>query len=304
MNSIKPKGKKNRLQRSSNSESNNKVVRSGYGGKSEVSFVSSARKVGPLRPGLLVCRHGEREDLADSKGWSEALHKSDRPWDPNLTKKGCHQATLLGRSLTPERLKSMGLLPVTRILTSPLIRTIQTAVSTADGMTIRPPVAIENGLSELMTIDWYKSWALSHSDGSWGGPRGMDNRIFSDTHLHPSSVLPASNLPRTPDQLKHMYGVEKSYTGIPFPSADVHNVESRRFSVARVLTAISAATSLFPNETILLVTHAGICNTIYRELSGESSVHNPYTALYAYQKNEENSEKWDVVTKSDVSHLG
>lgn len=85
---------------------------------------------------IWIVRHGNREDF-QSPGWART---AERPYDPALSADGETQAREVGRSLRSE--------PVDCILTSPFLRTIQTARHIADALDL--PVCLEPGIGEIL----------------------------------------------------------------------------------------------------------------------------------------------------------
>jgi len=94
-----------------------------------------------MRRAVFIARHGEREDYEwISRGVSWQAQAS-RPWDTPLTKAGHQQGAALGNGIA-EHCKTLGLAPVTRVISSPLIRCVQTADAAAQQLgvtTTRPP---------------------------------------------------------------------------------------------------------------------------------------------------------------------
>ncbi len=85
---------------------------------------------------IWIVRHGNREDF-QNPGWART---AERPYDPALSADGERQAQEVGRSLRSE--------PVDCILTSPFLRTIQTASHIADALDL--PVCLEPGIGEIL----------------------------------------------------------------------------------------------------------------------------------------------------------
>ena len=85
---------------------------------------------------IWIVRHGNREDF-QNPGWART---AERPYDPALSADGETQAREVGRSLRGE--------PVDRILSSPFLRTIQTASHIADALDL--PVCLEPGIGEIL----------------------------------------------------------------------------------------------------------------------------------------------------------
>ncbi|KAL3911078.1 MAG: hypothetical protein SGPRY_008831, partial [Prymnesium sp.] len=150
---------------------------------------------------MVVClvRHGAREDyawLSEGRNWCEANRRA-RVWDPPLSSHGESQAVALGRAL-PARLDELALPPVTRVVSSPLTRCVQTAAGAANAMGLRS-LALEPGLAEAMVEHWYRSWGVSGADSTWGGPaHSRCGEEVEPSSLHPACHTPASSLLLTP----------------------------------------------------------------------------------------------------------
>ena len=134
------------------------------------------------RSTVVVVRHGERLDYvqrAAGKNWCQA-NPEQQPWNPPLTKNGLGMATQLGAALEGKILPELGLPPIGAVYTSPFLRCRQTAAgiiqgasssvdcenSDADKKNLK--VRVELGLSESMNENWYRSWSLPGTDGTWG----------------------------------------------------------------------------------------------------------------------------------------
>jgi len=156
---------------------------------------------------VIVARHGERLDyyLRDKPDDSNFIPTADRPWDPPLSERGRLQGRALGTylaTITPE----LGLGNVSGVYSSPLIRCCQTAAEAIVGYNnhIKKAVGgsntknddvyvqVEPGVVESMNENWYRSWSLDGSNGSWGGPPNLgdpDNLKRDDRSNHPSHTL-------------------------------------------------------------------------------------------------------------------
>jgi len=90
---------------------------------------------------IILMRHAEREDRAQELEGKDWISTALRPQDPELSAKGRDQAKYVG-----EQLKNVG---VTRILCSPMIRTVQTADIIAEQLGLgKNSVYVEMGLVE------------------------------------------------------------------------------------------------------------------------------------------------------------
>lgn len=148
----------------------------------ENAFSSAAHLQSEKRTIVIVARHGERLDyyLRDKPDDSNFIPTADRPWDPPLSERGRLQGRALGTHLASV-IQERGLGEVSGVYSSPLIRCCQTAaeaiVGYAEGLgcdTNDVNVKVEPGVVESMNGNWYRSWCLDGSNGSWGGPPNVD----------------------------------------------------------------------------------------------------------------------------------
>lgn len=90
---------------------------------------------------IILMRHAEREDRAVEAEGGDWISTAERPQDPLLSNKGLQQAIEAGKQL-----KSCG---ITKILSSPMIRTVQTADSIAEQLGLGAnSICVELGLVE------------------------------------------------------------------------------------------------------------------------------------------------------------
>jgi broad specificity phosphatase PhoE len=74
-------------------------------------------------------------------------------------------------------LARLGLPPVTKVFSSPLLRCVQTATAASLELnkiqSTNLAITIDLDLVEKLGEDWYRSWSFENvSDGTWGGPEG------------------------------------------------------------------------------------------------------------------------------------
>eukprot|EP01031_Cornospumella_fuschlensis_P035426 gene35426-42940_t len=90
---------------------------------------------------IILMRHAEREDRALEAQGHDWISTAPRPQDPKLSPAGCRQAAEVGRQL-----RSVG---VTRILSSPMIRTVMTSDIIAEVLGLgEKSICVEYGLVE------------------------------------------------------------------------------------------------------------------------------------------------------------
>ena len=119
---------------------------------------------------VVVVRHGERLDYVMRDNGRNWIPTSDRPWDPPLTELGHEQANALGQAL-PQILEDLKLPPIAAIYSSPFWRCRQTArgLIIGGGQQVEGrQVQVELGLAESLNENWYRSWAVPGTDGTWG----------------------------------------------------------------------------------------------------------------------------------------
>jgi len=181
---------------------------------------------------VILARHGDRWDYFqqqqrfqqendihndDEIGLDHWMTTTNRPWDSPLSPLGFLQAAKLGEHLSNE-ISAQKIPPVTQIYSSPLLRCRQTACAVAaviheqrasnnDKPSPLLNVRIEFGLAESLNENWYRSWALPGSDGTWGyipaedlatEASGLGTRRaladFRPEELHPASQRAAYEL--------------------------------------------------------------------------------------------------------------
>ena len=157
---------------------------------------------------ILLGRHGERldyvlRDAAKASGADGPYFKDvqpDAPWDPPLTAAGGRQAAAMGRAAA-RALAGRKLPPLTAVYSSPLIRCVQTAAAVAEALstdTVSMPVYVEPSLIETCGESWFRSWALSGSDSTWGGPQSCRLGAAVDkTSLHAAARRPVDGIIRS-----------------------------------------------------------------------------------------------------------
>ena len=87
--------------------------------------------------------------------------------------------------------RAHGLPQPAAILSSPLLRCVQTCAGAAQGMGVSASVCVEPALCETICEDWYRSWGVPGADGTWGGPAGSDASP-APPGLHPPGLHPAA----------------------------------------------------------------------------------------------------------------
>jgi broad specificity phosphatase PhoE len=225
---------------------------------------------------IVVARHGERLDffVRDNpdvaSGQTNWVASASQPFDPPLTIRGHDQALKLGNQLVAE-LKKLELPQISEIYSSPLLRCRETAYYAPSGLVSDEstvPVRVEPGLVESINEQWYRSWALPGSDGTWGFR--IDNENGYDSELiHPLAKQPVQSLLdewKTDARLDHAY-TPKTFVLEPYcfhPSLFETNLRQRN----RMKEVVASVCQ--PGKTVLLVSHGGPVTHLYAELTGNS----------------------------------
>jgi len=205
---------------------------------------------------VIVVRHGERLDYVMRDRGENWVPSSERPWDPPLTAHGHEQAQALGQHF-PQLLQENNLPPIAAVYSSPFWRCRQTAAGIAKSL--QHKVRVELGLVESLNQNWFRSWAVSGTDGTWGFGKGID---LDPESLHPRSKEPVQPLldwkeGETDDTtLLLMDASHVSKTTIDTPYClHPHNFESTKMQRKRMAETIVALSEDHINETIVLVSH-------------------------------------------------
>ena len=232
---------------------------------------------------VVVVRHGERQDYVDRDNGGNWIEQNvdQRPWDPPLTTNGLAQAKQLGSEL-PSILKKHGLPGVKAVYSSPFLRCRQTAmgilasqkVSTDDGDTTasgsdkgEPKVKVELGLAESINENWYRSWAIPGTDGSWGYMKQeLPYDELDQSRLHPASVEPVQGLldwkvTQSDVSLKWVHSAmdleytSKSNIESPYCMGHPHMFESQNMQRRRMADTLELLSESHVNETFAIVSH-------------------------------------------------
>lgn len=211
---------------------------------------------------VVVVRHGERLDYIMRDRGENWIPSSDRPWDPPLTDNGREQANALGAAL-PNMLEKLNLPSIAAVYSSPFYRCRQTASGLCSSQE-ELKVKVEVGLSESISQNWYRSWAISGTDGSWGYGKDdcPDPSLLDPDSLHPSSKEPVQPLldwkQATSDSIlekKMDVGhVSKSAIDIPY-SLHPPIFENYKTQGRRMHDTLNQLSEQHLDETILVVSH-------------------------------------------------
>lgn len=270
------------------------------------------------RPTVIVVRHGERLDyVMRAAGNNWCRDNPEQPWNPPLTENGARMAEELGATLQHNILAGLDLPPIGAVYTSPFLRCRQTAAGIVRGMknsvnatrddSIK--VRVEMGLSESINENWYRSWSLPGTDGTWGFQKEITMAEFRDTMdrraLQPVETLLEWREDRIVDDDVMDYdhqsitSIGGNYSYKEFPP----KLESFRIQRARMehtMNTLSSTTTSNDGETgttIVLVSHGGPVTHLYESLTGnrwdEHGVAK-YCSFSIYQNNQEELSADDV----------
>lgn len=196
---------------------------------------------------VVVLRHGDRLDNVDDK-W---LGQAARPWDPPLHETGVARAIRTGRTLRTD-----AGFPIHRILVSPFLRCVQTAVGAISGLSAnaetdpetepsRIKVSIEFGLCEMLNNIAIRpkvapnNWELG----------------FNVAELE--ALFPFGSVD---------YSAEPVYKELPKRPEEVGEARSRYANIFKALA------DNYRNENLLLVTHGEGVGVAVTEFMKEKTV--------------------------------
>mmetsp|Transcript_32946 Transcript_32946/g.79699 ORF Transcript_32946/g.79699 Transcript_32946/m.79699 type:complete len:289 (-) Transcript_32946:447-1313(-) len=263
----------------------------------------------PNTKAVVVVRHGERLDYIMRDRGENWIPTTDRPWDPPLTENGKQQANALGMAL-PSMLKTLNLPSIAAVYSSPFHRCRQTAAELC-ASDDKLKVQVELGLAESINQNWFRSWAIEGTDGTWGyGKKECpDANDLDPSKLHPLSRQPVQPLldwkqGAMDEELEKKMDVEyesKSSVETPYslhpPLFENYNVQRKRMH-----EALSQLSELHNNETIMLVSHGGPVTHLYESLTGNNwNLHgvSKYCCYSIYQQ-EEGDDKWKPLVVNQV----
>ena len=266
---------------------------------------------------LCLSRHGARQDYecqGRGENWQHSAEAQPRPWDPPLSAAGVTMGAAMGAACR-RHLERIGQPPVTRIVSSPFTRCLQTAAAAALELGVLA-IAVEPGLGEGMLEDWYRSWAVPGADSTWGGPSharvGMP--LPAGTLLHESAHVPAHQLlygaPEAAAALLARgvsnVSVDATYEPLtPPPDYQWASFEDEDALAARMHSTMNALACKFRGESVLAVSHGGPCAHAHERLLQVTRHSGPvagYTALYVFVREHEHA-PWEAPVVADTSHL-
>eukprot|EP00937_MAST-01D_sp_MAST-1D-sp2_P000433 g433.t1 len=158
---------------------------------------------------VIITRHAERVDYVERDAGGNWQATAAEPWNTPITANGMLQAEALGRAIARESTR-LGLPPVTRVMSSPFLRCLQTGAGALCGLGVGggdddaqaagPKIGVEPLLVETMSEDWMRSWAVPGANAIWGGPahcrRERNPGMAGGVHVPFDSIDPATLRPQ------------------------------------------------------------------------------------------------------------
>lgn len=265
-----------------------------------------------MKRAVFVARHGEREDYQWTHRGESWQAQAERPWDTPLTAAGHQQGRALGIGVA-QHCDQLGLAPVTRIVSSPLIRCVQTANTAALSLGLDRGVGIEAGISETMCQHWYRSWAIPGANAKWGDRANED---FADEQLHPAALARASDAThRTAAEISIVDGIgpdggrikiDESYVSPHTGAFDFnwHHSETEAACKDRMKEVVERVYAAESEGSVLLVSHGGPTSNAFRALTGSEDVVRccGFTGLFCYVKGGP-GDAWEAPIVANSDHL-
>lgn len=261
---------------------------------------------------LVVARHGERLDYVSRDAGNPWTPTATHPYDPPLTDHGKQQAHKLGSHLRQEMIRR-GIPPVTAVYSSPFLRCRQTSVEAAKGLSSADSnnlfIGVEFGLSESFNEQWYRSWALPGTDGTWGFKLPHEESTGIDpATLHPWSKEPIQKLPLfshcladgvTP-QVDAKY---KSQTTIDIPyTFDPRQLETRDAQCERMKATVNAVTQ--EGHTVMVTSHGAPVTHLFEALTGQPWKNHGRSVYCCYSLYRQNPNgQWEALAVNQSRYL-
>lgn len=160
-------------------------------------------------------------------------------------------------------------------------------------------VRVELGLSESINENWYRSWALPESDGTWGYkkkeiPYPESNTMHPDSigsimgtnimnwkdcpdndmvqHYHHRDSVPTDNDNKDGDETVTSTIMDYNYQSVTSLGGDFsyhpNRFESKKMQRSRMEETMSVLSDQHIDETIVLVSHGGPVTHLYENLTG------------------------------------
>jgi len=168
----------------------------------------------------------------------------------------------------------LGLPPVTRVVTSPFIRTAETAANAAKALGVSS-IGVEPGLAETICEEWYRSWGVPGADSTWGGPKDGSYPMGSQmsvADLHQGCICPVRDIHAGGELLREAIkvttvSVDDDYIPV-YAGFDYQwdAFESHEETVDRMVGTVEALAKRHPSESVLCLSHGGPCTELSKAL--------------------------------------
>jgi len=185
-------------------------------------------------------------------------------------------------------------------------------------------IRAENGLMESMNENWYRSWCLPGSDGTWGYCRSM--KVEDENILHPMSRIPAQDLllqtpciltartgfivsdPQSSIQCSTNRPIDFSYDRLSIVSHYSYmwnDFETSKDVMHRMEFVARTLAQRHPAKTIVLVSHGGPCTRLYQKIFGNNNKRfgeSSYTSFSVYLFGDYH-DSWTSMVVNQTPHL-
>lgn len=280
---------------------------------------------------IVIVRHAERVDYV-TEGWTQS---ADKPWDTPITEHGYLQSQKAGAHVV-KLCHQHSLPPVSRVITSPLTRCVETAAHIIKGIATSTKeitgtehtislLDMDPSLSEAICRKWYQSWAFKGiSDSTWGGPKNFDWSALAEEDLeemlHERATDAAHTLHLTHSDADVVLAKVSQRIGVPIRinteyQPHIGPAELDRFtygvfeSEEHVMERMAGLCHKVdrPDTTTVLVTHGGPSGSCFSHLTGQNYVSVGFTCVHVLVQDPnkilQREKGWQALVVADTSHL-
>ena len=219
---------------------------------------------------LFVARHAARVDYAERDAGNNWTAKAERPWDPPLTAEGTRQGLALGAGCAAAA-QRLEVPPVTRVVSSPFVRAIQTAAAAARALGVSE-VAVEPGMAEIMSDKWFGHWAVAGADSTWGGPQTKGPQPARPEAATPAGGLIADPAVHAGATLGADVAISAQPPAVAFEELSYIEASPETYDLMRprVERTLRALAERWPGESVLVISHGSTCMQAYELCTGET----------------------------------
>ena len=219
---------------------------------------------------LFVARHAARVDYAERDAGSNWTAKAERPWDPPLTAEGARQGLALGAGCAAAA-QRLEVPQVTRVVSSPFVRAIQTAAAAARALGVGE-VAVEPGMAEIMSDKWFGHWAVAGADSTWGGPQTKGPQPARPEAATPAGGLIADPAVHAGATLGADVAISAQPPAVAFEELSYIEASPETYDLMRprVERTLRALAERWPGESVLVISHGSTCMQAYELCTGET----------------------------------